>query len=314
LEFDFMDAPPTDNMKKSMYQLWLLGALNSKGELTDLGSKMVEFPLDPPLSKMVLFGDELGCSNEVITIVSCLSVPAIFYRPKDREEESDSVREKFFVPESDHLTFLNVYQQWKVNKFSAEWCTHHFIHYKAMRKVKEVRSQILDIMTKLKMKLSTCGQDWDVVRKAICAGYYHHSAKLKGIGEYVNMLGGMPCNLHPSSALYGMGYTPDFVVYHELVMTTKEYMRCSTSVDGVWLSELAPLFFSIKKGHTTRAERMRDTLKHISETKLELKKEEEEEKAQEEESRRRTPKSQIIQMGRTPVRKEPGTPKRSFGL
>ena len=48
-------------------------------------------------------------------IVSMLSVPAIFYRPKTREDESDAAREKFQVPESDHLTFLNVYQQWKRN-------------------------------------------------------------------------------------------------------------------------------------------------------------------------------------------------------
>ena len=45
-----------------------------------------------------------------------LSVPAIFFRPKGREEDSDSAREKFQVPESDHLTFLNVYMQWKSNK------------------------------------------------------------------------------------------------------------------------------------------------------------------------------------------------------
>lgn len=46
-----------------------------------------------------------------------LSVPSIFYRPKGREEEADGVREKFQVPESDHLTYLNVYNQWKQNKY-----------------------------------------------------------------------------------------------------------------------------------------------------------------------------------------------------
>ena len=45
-----------------------------------------------------------------------LSVPSIFFRPKGREEESDQAREKFQVPESDHLTYLHVYQQWKINK------------------------------------------------------------------------------------------------------------------------------------------------------------------------------------------------------
>ena len=44
---------------------------------------------------------------------------------------------------------------------------------------------------------------------------------LQGIGEYVNCRSGMPCHLHPTSALYGMGFTPDYVVYHELIMTSK---------------------------------------------------------------------------------------------
>jgi hypothetical protein len=54
-----------------------------------------------------------------------LSVPSIFYRPKGREEEADAVREKFQVPESDHLTYLNVYNQWKSNK----WVICLVIHY-----------------------------------------------------------------------------------------------------------------------------------------------------------------------------------------
>ena len=51
---------------------------------------------------------------QVLTIVASLSVGGlghIFYRPKDRAEESDAAREKFAVPESDHLTMLHVYQQ-----------------------------------------------------------------------------------------------------------------------------------------------------------------------------------------------------------
>ena len=43
------------------------------------------------------------------------SIPSIFFRPSDRAEESDACREKFFVPESDHLTLLHVYQQWQAN-------------------------------------------------------------------------------------------------------------------------------------------------------------------------------------------------------
>ena len=89
LEFDFMDPPPQDNILNSMYQLWILGALDSTGGLTEMGRKMVEFPLDPPLSKMLIMSDKMGCGQEMLTIVSMLSVPSIFFRPKGREQESD---------------------------------------------------------------------------------------------------------------------------------------------------------------------------------------------------------------------------------
>lgn len=257
LEFDFMDPPPQENILNSMYQLWVLGALDNVGRLTQLGRKMVEFPLDPPLGKMLLMGHELKCMDEVLTIVSMLSVPSVFFRPKDRAEESDAAREKFFVPESDHLTLLNVYQQWKINQYRGDWCNDHFLHVKGLRKAREVRSQLLDILKQQKIPLTSSGTDWDVVRKAICSSYFHNAARLKGIGEYVNSRTGMPCHLHPSSALYGLGYTPDYIVYHELVLTSKEYMQCVTAVEPHWLAELGPMFFSVKDSHTSRLEQRR---------------------------------------------------------
>ncbi|KAK8591744.1 hypothetical protein V6N13_031776 [Hibiscus sabdariffa] len=214
--------------------------------LKGLGWKMVEFPLDPSLAKMLLMGEQLQCLDEVLTIVSMLSVPSVFFRPRDRAEESDAAREKFFVPESDHLTLLNVYQQWKSNQYRGDWCNNHFLHVKGLRKAREVRSQLLDILKTLKIPVTSCGYDWDMVRKAVCSAYFNNAARLKGVGEYVNCRKGMPCHLHPSSALYGLGYTPEYVVYHELILTTKEYMQCVSAVEPQWLADLGPMFFSVK--------------------------------------------------------------------
>jgi len=110
-----------------------------------------------------------------------------------------------------------------------------------------VRSQLLDIMKALKIEQTSSGFDWDIVRKAICSSYFHNAARMKGIGEYVNLRTGIPCVLHPTSAIYALGFTPDYVVYHELVMTSKEYMQCVTAADPHWLAEMGPMFFSVKK-------------------------------------------------------------------
>ena len=58
-----------DNIMNSMYQLWVLGALDNTGSLTPLGRNMVEFPLDPALSKMLIISVVLGCSADVLVRV-----------------------------------------------------------------------------------------------------------------------------------------------------------------------------------------------------------------------------------------------------
>lgn len=315
LDFDFLDPPPQENILNSMYQLWVLGALDNTGRLTPLGSKMVEFPLEPTLAKMLLSGEQLECLSETLTIVSMLSVPSVFFRPKDRAEESDAAREKFFVPESDHLTLLNVYQQWLANQCRGDWCEDHFLHVKGLRKAREVRAQLLDILKTQKIPLTSCGTgDWDVVRKAVCSAYFHNSARLKGIGEYVNTRSGAPCHLHPSSSLYGLGYTPEYVVYHELVLTAKEYMQCVTAVEPQWLAELGPMFFSVKDSHTSRLEQRR----RLKEEKTAMEMEMEEarkraiDKELEEKARERIARQRIKQNIATPgSKRDSSTPSRT---
>jgi len=63
----------------------------------------------------------------------------------------------------------------------------------------------------------------------------------------VNIRTGLPTHLHPTSALYGLGYTPTYVIYHELILTSKEYMTQVTSVDAYWLAELGSVFYSVKE-------------------------------------------------------------------
>ncbi|KAI6195478.1 hypothetical protein M3Y96_01235600 [Aphelenchoides besseyi] len=314
LKFHFMDPPPQDNMLNSMYQLWTLAALDNTGRMTELGRKMVEFPLDPTLSKMLIQSELMGCSTEVVTIVSMLSIPSLFFRPKGREEEADARKEKFQIPESDHLTYLNVYNQWQKHKYSNKWCTDNYIHAKAMRKVREVRSQLCDIMETLKMKSVSSGTDWDVVRKCICSAYFHNAARLKGVGEYVNVRNGMPCFLHPTSSLYGMGFTVYYVVYHELIMTSKEYMQCVTAVEAQWLAELGPMFYALKDSYSSDTERL-TSKRRVAESMEEQMREAEEELKQrrldtEREDRAQSARSRIAEPGGRSIRSST----RSFGL
>lgn len=308
-DFEFLDPPPEENITNSLYQLWVLGALTNTGSLSELGGKMVEYPLDPYLQKMMVMGEKLGCTAEIVVIVAMLSVPnvsiidrmidlQIFDRPPEKEEEADNIRANFAIPESDHLTYLNVFLQWKRAKYSKAWCEKNYIHSRSMVRVRSVRKQLLDMMKSQGIAHVSCGSNWDVVRKAVCSAYFFNAARIKGIGSYINMLTGTPCQLHPSSSLYGLGYTPDYVVYHELVMTTKEYMRCVTAVDAQWLAELAPMFFKLKVDYTSRLASKKEEKKHKEEMDKEM--EEERQRKLEETKEKKdvhVRKSQIMTVG-----------------
>jgi pre-mRNA-splicing factor ATP-dependent RNA helicase DHX38/PRP16 len=297
LDFDFMDPPPQDTITTSLFDLWALGALDNIGDLTTVGRKMTAFPMDPSLAKLLITSEDYGCSEEMLTIVSMLSVPSVFYRPKERQDESDAAREKFFVPESDHLTYLHVYSQWKSNGYSDAWCTRHFLHPKSLRRAKEIREQLGDIMKLQKMEMVSCGTDWDVIRKCICSGYYHQAAKVKGIGEYINLRTSVTVQLHPTSALYGLGYLPDYVIYHELILTSKEYMSTVTSVDPHWLAELGGVFYSVKeKGYSAREKRVTEVefnRKMEIETQMAEDKQREERRLEEEEKKKKISKPAV---------------------
>ena len=83
VHFDFMDPPAPETLMRALELLNYLGALDDEGELTELGEKMAEFPLEPQLSKVLLSSKEYNCVEEQTIIVAMLSVPNIFLRPKE---------------------------------------------------------------------------------------------------------------------------------------------------------------------------------------------------------------------------------------
>uniref|UniRef100_A0A1Q3F680 RNA helicase n=1 Tax=Culex tarsalis TaxID=7177 RepID=A0A1Q3F680_CULTA len=241
LHFDFMDAPPVESLVMALEQLHSLSALDNEGLLTRLGRRMAEFPLEPNLSKLLIMSVALNCSDEVLTIVSMISVQNVFYRPKDKQALADQKKAKFNQIEGDHLTLLAVYNSWKNNKFSNAWCYENFVQIRTLKRAQDVRKQLLGIMDRHKLDVVSAGKSTMRVQKAICSGFFRNAAKKDPQEGYRTLVDSQVVYIHPSSALFNR--QPEWVVYHELVQTTKEYMREVTTIDPKWLVEFAPAFF-----------------------------------------------------------------------
>eukprot|EP01083_Nonionella_stella_P011583 32863_1 len=246
VHFDFMDPPAPETLMRALELLNYLGALDDEGDMTPIGKMMAEFPLDPQLAKALLASPKYGCSNEVLSIVSLLSVPPLFYRPAERRQEADAAKDKFSHVDGDHLSLLNVYHAWKQNNESTDWCYANYLNHRSLKSADNVRKQLAAIMMRLGLQL--CSNDFSStnyylsIRKALLCGFFMQVAHLEPQGNYLTVKDNQVVVLHPSTSLDN---TPQWIMYHEFVLTTQNFVRTVTAITGQWLLESASHYYDL---------------------------------------------------------------------
>jgi len=155
-----------------------------------------------------------------------------------------------------------------------QWCARNFISGRALVRAFNVRQQLSSICGKgvdkggLNMDISqSCGEEEIQFLKCACAGLFLQSATRipsfdetngssrrgkKGgnsgrlgssRGRYKTKIGSEVVSIHPTSTLFGRNPAPKSVVYTELLLTKKTYLRGVTQIREEWLAEVAPGFF-----------------------------------------------------------------------
>lgn len=247
--FDFMDPPPAETIMRAAEQLYALRALNDRGELTKIGRKMAEFPIDPMMSKALISSEQYQCSDEVVSIMAMLSVQnSLFYRPKNKSMQADKAKLSFIQSEGDHLMLLNVWNQWCDTNYSNQWCFENFIQVRSMKRARDVRDQLVGLLDRVDVELISNPDSTDTspIRKAITSGFFYNAAKLQLSGEtYRTLKQNQIVMIHPSSCLFQKN--PKLVLYYELVLTSKEYMRQVMEIRPEWLVEVAPHYYKEKE-------------------------------------------------------------------
>jgi HrpA-like RNA helicase len=256
LNFDFMDPPASETLIKSLELLYALGALNSKGQLTLIGRQMAEFPTNPLQAKVLLSSGKFNCTQEVLTIVAMLDESAaLFFRPKEKRLLADSAREAF-KKSSDHLTLLEIYSQWVDNDYSSQWCRDNFIQHKTLMRARNVRDQLERLCDRIEILVKAQGEKEEKdpqklklnIEKSIVSGYFPNAARLSQTGDsYRSLKKNQTVHIHPSSVLHKVKPPPRIVIYNELVLTSKEFMRNVMPIQETWLTELAPHFYPKQK-------------------------------------------------------------------
>jgi pre-mRNA-splicing factor ATP-dependent RNA helicase DHX15/PRP43 len=248
VHFDFMDPPAPETLMRALELLNFLGALDDDGNITPFGKLISEFPLDPELGAALLNSAKYSCSSEMLTLAAMLSVPQCFLRPKEAAKEADAAKSRFSHLNGDHLAILNVYHAYIDAEQSTSWCYDNFINHRSMKAAVNVRDQLQRIMDKNHVPiLSTPFTSKDYytnIRKSLLSGYFMQVGHMERNGSYKTVKDDQVVVLHPSTCLT---HKPEWVVFHEFVLTSRHFIRTCSEIEPEWLFEISEKYYDLSQ-------------------------------------------------------------------
>lgn len=261
LKFDFLDPPSSESLQDALKQLYLIDAIDENGSITSFGRVMAELPLEPSLSRTLMEANECGCLFQALTVAAMLSAETTLLPGRSKSTEKKRKHTHLELPDGsgwgDHIQLLQIFEQWDRTNYDIGWCKDHNLQVRGMLFVKDVRKQLSQIMQKIAKgsldvrangRWKESEQDYRNLRKALCIGYANQLAERMVHHNGYRTLGFKPqvVQVHPSSVLRpdDEGKLPDYVVYHELIATSRPYLRNVCAVEIHWVM---PILNKVKK-------------------------------------------------------------------
>uniref|UniRef100_H3AKB7 RNA helicase n=1 Tax=Latimeria chalumnae TaxID=7897 RepID=H3AKB7_LATCH len=256
--FPYLDCPEERHILEALKQLYqLCGCDHRWGYVTRLGQFMVELPLPPGLTRALLKAAALGCEDLLLPVAAMLSVENVFIRPGHPEKQKVAERRhREFASQTggcnDFTTLLNIFKQCKSSSASpANWSRDHWIHWRAMKTAFSVETQLSEVLSKLKQLKDFPVEEFDgskseLLRRCLCSGYFTNVAR-RSVGKtFCTMDGhGSVVHIHPSSALYEKETQLDWIIFHEVLVTSKVYIRTLCPIKYEWVKDLLPKLHEI---------------------------------------------------------------------
>lgn len=268
---DLVTSLPKDRLEEAQVFLESIGALRN-GALTAEGKKMSMLPVHVQCAKTLLVACRLGVLVDTATIISMLSVPNIIKGDLTgfRYDTDINVMRKYENARGDHYTLLNIYKKWESEQYSRKFLEANGMNIKNMLHVKKVRDQLIEHFLPARLRAHagperraephadaymenghfckrscrsfSASEDTlehrkhedpcsnhDSVLQAFLEGFRHNVARKRG-DAYITVTEGKICHIHPSSVLHGR--TPEYVLFNDLIMTKKGYMRWCMALDS----------------------------------------------------------------------------------
>uniref|UniRef100_A0A8C9Y364 RNA helicase n=1 Tax=Sander lucioperca TaxID=283035 RepID=A0A8C9Y364_SANLU len=250
IRFPYLDCPEERFILEALKQLYQYDAIDRRGRVTKLGELMVEFPLHPGLTRAVLKAASLGCEDLLLPVAAMLSVENIFIRPghPEKQKEADKKHRALAAKSgsmNDFATLLSVFQSCKSSDRPSAWCKDNWIHWRALKSAFSVETQLREILLRLQQKdfpVDTFdGNKSELFRRCLCTGYFTNVAR-RSVGKvFCTMDGhGSMVHFHPSSSLFDQEDELNWVIFHDVLVTSRVYIRTVCPIRYEWVKDLLP--------------------------------------------------------------------------
>lgn len=262
VNFDFISPPPYDSIVSALRLLYLIEALDLDGKITSLGRELVKLPLDPSFARSLIASFVLNVRNSMLTLVAMLSTEKVWrHVPKVQEEECQEAHEmqsKFWSRAGDHVTYVKAYEEWSNARYSQDWCLEHFINARAMRHARDIRDQLYEMVSRIKLPDNLvehafvkeypevhANSDSRRLRIALCFGFFMNTARGVAYGQpgsYLSVVDGSVLHLDRGSVLSLLEVFPTWLIYTSLAGKTLIFgsMKDASKIKNEWVTNLVP--------------------------------------------------------------------------
>jgi len=240
-EFPFLEPPEPRRVRDGYETLHMLGAIDDEGELTEVGKRLARLPIDPAVGRMILAAADENCVNEVLIIAAGLSVQDPRERPHDRRDAADEAHAQFAHPESDFLTFLNLWHFYHdlERKLSRSKLTRalrqNYLSVTRMREWRDVLYQLRRLGAELGLHVSSAQAEHDAIHRALLSGLLPNIGRRRDKFEYEGTRS-TRFHIFPGSVLFAS--RPKWVMSAEIVRTSRTYARCVAAIRPEWIETI----------------------------------------------------------------------------
>ena len=241
--FDFISPPGIEGIIGAVDTLNMLKALDSDNTLSSIGKLMVEFPLEPRISRIIIEAimKYPNVLEEALIAAAFLSANSPFLLPQGEEMEARKAHHNFRDMQGDFVSYLNIFKGYTSSPDKEKFCKKNYLDDRVMAEIENINVQLKDIVSKMNIPIMGGGNKGDYLC-CIASGMIQFVCIRTGKNTYRSLTADKIC-IHPGSVLFRQD--PLFIVAGEIVRTSRMYAMSVSPLTKSLLHQISPTLLNL---------------------------------------------------------------------